>query len=187
MKRFLTLLCFVAITAQGFAQIPVGRTVMDYQVEYGGETLLMNGAGTRSMLFIELYSAALYLSEKSSDAIGIAYDDKTMAIKIEITSRLISRETMMKAIEDGFQKATDNNTTDLDSRIAKIREFYLKELVVGDKIDLVYVKGEGVECYFNGGKLGVIEGQDFKFALYKIWLGEDPASKSLKEGMLGKS
>lgn len=187
MKKILTLLCFVALALQSFAQIPVGRTVMDYQVEYGGETLNMNGAGTRSMLFIELYSAALYLTEKSSDAIGIAYDDKTMAIKIEITSRLISLETMVKAIEEGFQKATDYNTSALDSRIAKIREFYQKELVVGDKIDLVYVKGQGVECYFNGKMLGIIEGQDFKFALYKIWLGDKPASKSLKEGMLGKS
>lgn len=187
MKKIITLLSLVLITLQGFSQIKVGRTVMDYQVEYGGETLVMNGAGTRSMLFIELYSAALYLKDKKSDAIGIAYDDETMAIKIEITSKLISRETMMNAIEDGFQKATDNNTSSLDSRIAKIREFYLQELVVGDKLDLVYVKGEGVNCYMNNKKLGVIEGQDFKFALYKIWFGEDPASKSLKEAMLGRS
>ena len=94
---------------------------------------------------------------------------------------------MLNAIEEGFQKSTDYNTSDLDSRIAKIREFYLKELVIGDKIDLVYVKGEGIECYFNEKRLGVIEGQDFKFALYKIWLGDDPASKSLKVGMLGKT
>lgn len=187
MKRIFTFLCFIAFIAQSNAQIPVGRTVMDYQVEYGGETLTMNGSGTRSMLFLELYSAALYLTEKSSDAIGIAYDDKTMAIKIEITSRLISRETMVKAIEEGFQKATDNNTKDLDTRIAKIREYYQKELSVGDKLDLVYIKEKGIECYYNGKMLGVIEGQDFKFALYKIWLGEEPASKSLKEGMLGKS
>lgn len=187
MKKFITLISLLAITLQGFSQIKVGRTVMDYQVEYGGETLIMNGGGTRSMLFIELYSAALYLQEKKADAIGIAYEDETMAIKIEITSRLISRETMMNAIEDGFQKATDNNTSSLDSRIAKVREYYQKELNVGDKLDLVYVKGEGVNCYLNNKNLGVIEGQDFKFALYKIWFGEDPASKSLKEDMLGKS
>jgi len=162
--------------------------MMDYEVEYGGESLKMNGAGTRSMFFIELYSAALYLKEKSKDPIAIAYDDETMAIKIEITSKLITRDVMLDAIEDGFKKALDSKkTTELDSRIALIRKYYLKELVKGDQIDLVYVKDEGVGCYMNGEKLGVIEGQDFKFALYKIWLGEDPASKSLKKGMLGKA
>ena len=187
MKKIITLLFLATLTLQSFSQIKVGKAIMDYQVEYGGEKLIMNGAGTRGMFFIDLYSGALYLSEKSSDPIGIAYEDKTMAIKIEITSKLVSREVMLKAIEDGFQKATDKNTSAIDSRIAKIREYYLKEFAIGDKLDLVYIKGEGVACYLNGDKLGVIEGQDFKFALYKIWLGEKPASKSLKNAMIGKS
>ena len=184
--RKIILICFLAIVAQSFSQVKVGRTTMDYEVEYGGESLTMNGAGTRSLLFVELYSAALYLKEKSKDPIAIAYEDETMAIKIEITSKLISRETMLNAIEEGFQKACANKTEELASRIAKIRKLYLKELVKGDTIDLVYVKDKGLICYMNNTRLGIIKGQDFKFALYKVWLGEKPASKSLKKSMIGR-
>ena len=187
LKALILFISFFSLISSNYAQINVGRTTMDYEVVYGNEILKMNGAGTRSLFFIELYSAALYLQEKSSDPISIAYENETMAIKIEITSELISRETMISKIEEGFVKATGGNTSTLESRIAKIREYYQKELSVGDKLDLVYIKDKGVVCYYNDKELGVIEGQDFKFALYKIWLGEEPASKSLKEGMLNKS
>ena len=34
-------------------------------------------------------------------------------------------------------------------------------------------------------KKGVIEGYDFKKALFGIWLGDNPADEGLKEGLLG--
>lgn len=166
------------------AQIPIGRTTMEYEIERGGETLKMNGGGTRSMFFIELYSAGLYLKEKSQDPIAISYKDQTMSIRIKITSKLISRETMVDAIKDGFEKATEGNITDLKDRIELVNKYYAKEIKKGDILELAYIKGKGVICMLNEKELGVIPGQDFKFALYKIWLGEDPASKSLKKGML---
>ncbi len=186
MKQLIFTLAFVcSIVTTVFAQIPVGRTVMEYEVDYEGTTLKMNGAGVRSMLFIELYSGGLYLQEKSSDPIAIAYDDETMAIRIKITSKLIKRETMLSAIEEGFEKATEGKTGPLKDRIAKIRDYYAKPIKKGDLLELVYIKDKGIVCYMNSKELGVIEGQDFKFALFKIWLGENPASENLKKGMLG--
>ncbi|WP_010522259.1 chalcone isomerase family protein [Aquimarina agarivorans] len=182
---YLTLFFTTVIVTTGYSQIPVGRTVMEYEVEYGDTTLKMNGAGTRSLLFIELYSGGLYLQEKSNDPIAIAYDDETMAIRIKITSKLIKRETMLSAIEEGFVKATDGKIGPLKDRIAKIRDYYAKPIKKGDLLELVYIKGKGIVCYMNSKELGVIEGQDFKFALFKVWLGENPASESLKKGMLG--
>ena len=38
--------------------------------------------------------------------------------------------------------------------------------------------------YKNGKEVGVVEGLDFKKALFAIWLGEDPADDDLKEAML---
>ena len=186
-RLFILFFTLFSFSTSIFSQIPIGKSVMDYEVYYEGETLSMNGGGVRSMLFIDLYSSALYLKEKSSDPIAIAYENESMAIIIKITSKLISRDTMLKAFVDGFDKATDGNVEPLQARIDKLSEFYLKELVVGDIIELVYVKDKGVICYMNNKELGVIRGQDFKFALYKIWLGEQPVSKSLKKDMLGKA
>lgn len=179
---FLINLLFFISTAN--AQIPIGNTVMEYQIERGGKTLTMNGGGTRSMLFIDLYSAGLYLQEKSNDPIAICYEDKTMSIRIKITSKLVTRKTMISAIKEGFEKATDGQTDQLKDRIELINKYYAKEFKKGDILELIYEKDKGIICMLNEEELGVIEGQDFKFALYKIWLGEDPASKPLKKGML---
>jgi hypothetical protein len=38
----------------------------------------------------------------------------------------------------------------------------------------------------NGRTAGTIPGVDFKRALFAIWLGDKPADRTLKEGMLGE-
>lgn len=189
MKHYLTffLSAILAFSFYNFsyAQIPVGKVIMEYELKRGEKTLKMNGAGIRPMLFIDLYSCGLYLKEKSKDPIGIAFKDETMSIRIKITSKLISRETMVKAIQEGFDKATDGNLSGLEERIELINKYYAKEIKKGDVIELSYVKDKGTICMMNGEQLGIIPGQDFKFALYKIWLGEKPVNKKLKKGLLG--
>jgi len=187
MKNFFTVI-FLVLTFVVNAQIKVDNIVLDYEVEYNGETLKLNGAGTRSGFFIgKLYVGALYLQEKSHDPMAIAFGNENMAIHLEITSRLITKENLLKAIEEGYEKATDGNTKPLKSKIDKIRSLYINKINKGDKIDFVYIKDKGVFCYHNKKELGLVEGLDFKAAHFKIWLGEKPASKSLKEQMLGKS
>jgi len=185
MKHLFSLcICFLLFFNFATAQIPIGKTVMEYQIERGGQTLTMNGGGTRSMLFIDLYSAGLYLQEKSHDPIAISYKNETMSIRIKITSKLVSRKTMISAIRDGFEKATSGQTEAIQDRIELVNKYYAKEFKKDDILELIYIKDKGTICMLNEKELGIIKGQDFKFALYKIWLGEDPASKSLKKGML---
>ncbi len=185
MKKLILTICAVLVGFVAFAQIPVGRTVMEYEVSYDDQVLKMNGAGTRNMLFIELYSVGLYLKERSNDAISTAFANETMALRIKITSKLIKREVMLKAIEDGFIQATEGNTASLQKRIDKIREYYAKPIKKGDLLELVYIKDKGIHCYFNNELYGIIEGQDFKFALFKVWLGDNPTKADLKQKLMG--
>ena len=169
------------------AQIKVGKIILDYEVEYEEETLKLNGAGIRSNFLLgDLYVGALYLKEKNSDPIDIAFADEVMAIHLHITSRIISKETIVNAIRDGFDKATNGNTEPYKEGIEQIKKYFSEEIEKGDTIDFVYLKDKGMVCYHNKKELGVIKGRDFKFVHFKIWLGEKPASKSLKRAMLGK-
>ena len=137
------------------------------------------------MLFIDLYAGGLYLKKRSNDAMGIASAKEDMAIKIKVVSKFVTQQKMIDAVYTGFDKATYGNTDPLRARIEVFISFFSEPIVKGDVFDIVYVEGKGSQCYKNGALLGTIEGQDFKFALFKIWLGEKPASKSLKKGMLG--
>mgnify|MGYP001811981311 FL=1 len=48
-----------------------------------------------------------------------------------------------------------------------------------------YVPDQGVRITRNDKVLGMIAGKDYKNALLEIWLGNRPADKKLKKGMLG--
>ena len=39
---------------------------------------------------------------------------------------------------------------------------------------------------YNAKRLGLIKGSAFMKAIYRVWLGENPASSSLKRKLLGQ-
>ncbi len=181
------LLIFVALLTFNFAnaQTKVGSVTLPNSTNFGGEELVLNGGGIRKKAFFKLYSAGLYLKSKSGDASSIINADETMAIKMEITSKLVSSDRMKSAVNDGFDAAMNGDTSSLSSEIDKFIGFFSDEIVKGNIFDITYQKGRGAVIYKNGKELGVISGMAFKKALFAIWLGSDPADDNLKEGMLG--
>ena len=73
----------------GGVEIPTSET-------FGEHTLSLNGAGTRSKLWIDLYVGGLYLNAKSSNAKEIMNSDEAMAVKLQIVSRLVSSSKMVE-------------------------------------------------------------------------------------------
>lgn len=186
MRRiFLALVALISLST-ATAQIRVGKAILPYEETRGETNLKLNGAGMRQMLFIDLYAGGLYLHKRSKDPREILDRDETMSIKLNIVSKFITQQRLIDAVREGFDKATFGNTAALDERIQQFIEFFSEPIVKKDVFDLVYMKEkESVTIYKNDKELGSIKGRDFKYALFKIWLGEEPASKSIKEGMLG--
>ena len=168
------------------AQIKVGnKAIMPYEQKFDEVNLKLNGAGLREVLWIDLYAGGLYLKEKEKNPLAILEADEQMAIKINVVSGFVTQKKMIKGVKAGFKKATFGNIKPLKKRIARFIKFFNEPIVRNDIFDLVYVKDVGIKAFKNDKELGVIEGRDFKYALFKIWLGEDPVSEDLKNGMLG--
>jgi hypothetical protein len=186
MKKIL--LVFVALLSAGIAsaQTEVAGVNLPNTESYQGQTLILNGAGVREKLWIDLYAGGLYLSKKSSDAAAIVSANEPMSIKLHIVSKLITSEKMMDAVNEGFKNSTGGNTKALASKIEKFQSFFMEEIKKNDVFDIVYMPAQGVVVYKNNKELGVIEGMDFKKALFGIWLSNRPADDDLKEAMLGK-
>jgi len=132
------------------------------------QTLQLNGAGVRSKFFMDLYVGSLYVPTPSNTTAEVI-NAPVAAIRLNITSGMITSEKMRDAIIEGFEYATADNTTDIQ-----------------DQFTLVANKSRGVTAYKNGQEQATIEGEMFRQALLKIWLGEKPAQTSLKEAMLGQ-
>ncbi|HBR53012.1 MAG TPA: chalcone isomerase [Flavobacteriaceae bacterium] len=187
MKKLLLLLVVAFTVNATVAQTEVGAVTLPNSVNFGGEELILNGAGIRKKAFVlKLYSGGLYLKQKSSNAARIINADENMAIKLHITSSFVSSDAMSEAVREGFDASMNGNTASLSSHIDKFITFFSDEIVEDNVFDITYQSGKGVVAYKDGKELGTIPGMDFKKALFGIWLGNDPADSKLKKGMLGK-
>ncbi|TNF23722.1 MAG: chalcone isomerase [Bacteroidetes bacterium] len=176
----------IALTTE--AQTTINGVTLPATMKAGDATVSLNGGGIRKKLFFKLYVGGLYLSKKSGDANAIINADEAMAVKLQITSSMISSENMSEAITEGFENSTGGNTAPLKSKIdAFVNMFKKSEIVEGNVFDIIYVPGVGVQSYKNGKLEGTIEGMDFKKALFGIWLGNKPADEDLKQAMLSKN
>lgn len=185
MRNFMLAVMAVFSIAFANAQTQVGDATLPNQMTLEGTDLVLNGAGMREKVVFDLYAGGLYLQSKSNNASSIINADETMVIKLDIVSKLVSSKKMKNAVDDGFEASTNDNIAPLEDRIEKFKSFFSEKIVKTNVFDIAYIKGQGTVVYKNGTKVGVIEGLDFKKALFGIWLGEDPADDDLKEGMLG--
>lgn len=168
------------------AQKTVGGVKIPEKLKAGKTTLVLNGAGVREKMWLDLYACGLYIPKKSTNANEIIESKEPCAIKIHIVSALISSKKMNAAVEEGFEKSTSGNTAKLRDRIDAFKAIFSKEEIEKNDIyDIVYVPGKGTIIFKNGKIQPIIKGLDFKKALFAIWLGDEPADDDLKEELLG--
>ena len=98
----MTFICAISLNAQ-----TTNIEGIDFpdDLSINNDTFVLNGGGLREKLgFLDLYVGGLYLSVNSSDANQIVMSGNSMAIRIVIASRLVSRERFIEALEEGFKK-----------------------------------------------------------------------------------
>ncbi len=185
MKKTILLCMLLIISATSFSQIRIGSVVLPYKLTFGEEELTLNGAGMRSVLSMNTYSGGLYTKQKYNDPKEILDSDESMVIRLNIVSKRVTNNRMVKVFKKGFKDAMYGNTETLQERMDEFLKIFGPSINVNDFFDFVYLKGGDVMTYKNGEKVGEIKGRDFKYALFKIWLGDEPACALIKNGMLG--
>jgi hypothetical protein len=190
MKKSLLLLTFLfsiqfsTVSAQ--TQLDVNGVTVPRKIEFQGKSLQLNGAGGRSKMWLEVYVQALYLSQLSQDPQFIIDSDTEMAIRIEITSSMVSSSKLTKAMNAGFEKSTGSNLAELRPRIEEFKTFLSDMITEKDVFLLAYNPlDQTVNVYKNEVLKGKIPGFDFKKALFGIWLSDKPVDETLKKHLLG--
>ncbi len=173
---------FVTISTN--AQTTVAGVTVPNTLKAGSTTLVINGAGLREKYWFDLYVGALYVQTKSKNGPELAKLDKPMAVKMHIVSSKITRDKMVDAINEGFEKSTGGNTAPISAKIKQLLDAFTG-ISVGDVFDLIYEPGKGVSLYKNAKLATTVPGLDFKQALFGIWLGPDAVDDNLRKGMLG--
>ena len=185
MQRLVLIGCTVCLLSTCVMVAETSAADLPAQVKVGNDVLSLNGTGVRKKTLLSLYTAGLYLKEKSKSASEIIRADEPMSIRIKITSKFVSRDNLTSALKDGFQKSTNRRTESLREEIQTFTGFLSGDIKMGDVFDLVYMPGTGVVVLKNGKRRGTVGDLEFKQALFGIWLSNQPADSNLKKGLLG--
>lgn len=177
-----------AVLAQGQAQAATleGQR-FDDTTALADRTLRLNGLGLRGVAWIKAFVAGLYLTAPTRDgAQAMAMPGpKRLRLKImleapshELTKSLTRRIT--KHEPEAVRLALGDRLTRLSAQIDGIGD-----LKVGDSVDLDYIPGKGVSLRHNDRVVGApVAGEDLYRAVLKIFVGEHPVDKRMKDGLL---
>ena len=149
------------------------------------KTILLNGVGYRKKFFIKVYIGALYTEKLARSRDEVIAQDGPNRVVMYFLHEEIGSEKLVAAWNEGFEdNLSDDDLAKLRPRIDKFNAMF-PTVKQGDVVYLDYIPGTGTSVTINGENKGVIEGKDFNDAMLDIWLGEEPASGSLKDAMLG--
>ena len=174
------------LTSSGLIAKEIGGVKLPDKMTVEGKDLVLNGAGLRKKFFIKVYAGGLYLGEKASDSSKILTGNDPAVIRLHFIYDGVSADKLTGAWNEGFTNATKGNTSSIQKEIDAFNAMFTDEAKKGDVYDIIYTPGKGVSLKINDTVKGeVAADENFRKALLGIWLGEKPADKGLKKGMLG--
>lgn len=190
MKKILLIITLVISTlfseANAQQQIVFEGVTIPRTITFENKTLQLNGAGSRSKMWVEVYIQALYLSQLTQNPKEIINDNLEMSIRIEITSALVSSGKLTRALNAGFEKSAGTDFNTLKPKMELLKSYLAEEIKRGDVFELTYNPiDSSVWVTKNGTLKGKVPGFDFKKVFFGIWLGDNPVDQDLKNSLLG--
>ena len=179
------LIIYLFITIGIFSFSTISASEPPEAIEFEGNTLMLNGKGTRVVFFMKVYEGSLYLESKSSDADEIINSTSPMALRIDVTSEMVTADAMKKALSEGLEKSTNNNTGPILNEIEQLSSSFNSDVSSGDFYEFIYIPELGTHVLKNSELVEIIPGFDFKKAFFGIFLSNNPIQKNLKKAMLG--
>ena len=186
MKTFLTIAMtamLVTINSQSLQAAVVEGIHFDEDYIDGDTKLRLVGTGLLRYWGFKAYAGALYLEE------GAAFDDvlsdKAKRIDIEYL-RAIRGKDFGPATTKSIAKNLDPPSMERLRPQIDLHNSLYEDVEPGDRYSLTYIPGRGTELALNGIPKGIVEGAEFAAAIFSVWLGPKPISKSFKRQIMGR-
>lgn len=149
----------------------------------GEQTLLLNGAGIReySFLKINIYVAALYLTDREANQDAILQSTKPRVIHMKML-RDVSRDDSVKAWRH-YLAENCKTPCMLDAAALKAFVGLVPETKANDTQTYVFANAK-LEIFRNSMKLGEVENASFANTVLATWIGATPTTENLKRALL---
>jgi hypothetical protein len=187
---FVFLFVIAALSQNTYAQkqIVVDGVTLLRTIEFEGKNLQLNGFGSRTKMWTEVYLQALYVTKLTDNAKEIINSDTEMAIRLQITSSLVTSKKLSKSLQKGIIKSVgEENVMNYKPQLDILEALLNREdTKVNDGFNLIYSPSDkSIWVYKNNTLEGKIPGLDFKKAFFGIWLSDNPVDADLKKSLLG--
>lgn len=155
----------------------------DVLSEDGARFELIGTTTFRWMSVIKVYDARLHLGAGEPPTKVFA----DIPVRLQLTyHRGFTAAEIIKGGDTLLARNVKAETlASLRDRLELINRAY-RDVREGDRYALTYVPGKGTTLRLNGSPLVTIPGHDFAAAYFRIWLGDDPISKSMRDTLLGR-
>ncbi|TKB27100.1 hypothetical protein FCL47_07940 [Desulfopila sp. IMCC35006] len=182
--RLFILCCLFLWSVPANAQEIAGVMVQETLKNDDGTVMHLNGAGIRSKFFFDIYIAELYMEHPSNVAGEVINGGGRKRITMQFLYDEVGKDKLIEGWNEGFTGNTSAaEIATLQARINQFNSMFV-DVKKGDLIVLDFVPDQGTFVTIAKQEKGVIPGKDFNDALLRIWLGDKPVDKGLKEKML---
>lgn len=137
--------------------------------------LVLNGAGTRRLMFAKLYTCRLFVPRRVSSYDEIAALDGPVEIHLDVHG------DTPDSLPDDWEKVLDE---ELSQQLYQKTKSHYQQLTAGDRVIVAYDPDDGTEVWLNGYKQFTVPGPGLMRALLEQWVGEDPVSRGLRQRLL---
>ncbi len=181
-------LAALALTGLPAPAAEVGGLQFEDQVQVGGHTLVLNGAGVRTRVVLKVYALGLYLPTRASSAPEVLASTGARRFSLGLLRELTGEElgqAFLVGVRANSQPAERARFAD---QLAKLGEHFAAAPngKRGDFIHVDWLPDAGTVITVNGRVLGApLKELGFYNMLLKIWLGDQPVDPALKAHLLG--
>ncbi|NJM37512.1 MAG: hypothetical protein HC845_06400 [Akkermansiaceae bacterium] len=177
----MTVALFFGLVSQsylGAAPVPITPTSLE---EDGARFERVNQATFNWKSMFKVYDIALHL--EAGESTKKLFADIPMRLHLKYHRAFTSAE-IIKGGNALLAKNTDATTLkSLEGRLNQLNAAY-RDVKPGDAYTLTYVPEVGTTLRLNGKSLVTLPGHDFAAAYFRIWLGNEPISKPLRDKLL---
>ena len=184
--RAARLLAGAAFVASAHAlALDVAGVRLDEHATVGETALVLNGAGVRKRLILDVYVGSLYVPAKAAtlDAV-LAQSPRRIQLNV---LRNLSADQLIGALDEGIAQ----NVSTAERRALAVPQGELAAIMkgfgqakAGSVVTLDFVDG-ATEIRLDGDARGRVDGAAFNAALTRIWIGGHPVQADLRKAMLG--
>jgi len=185
MRRFILAAALTVAAINADAATVAGVKIAD-QASVNNQNLVLNGAGLRKKLMFKVYTGALYLPAKSSNATTILATDSPRRMVMHFLMD-VDKEKIAEAWTDGLKDNTPNASPEVKTAFSTLSS-WMQDMKEGQEIVMTYVPGIGTTVTVAGQNKGTLGGKAVADAILNTWIGPKPGpGGDFKKSILGQS